>query len=170
LRRHVGCDFGRDLGCDVCLSVGPDVRRVHGNDLRRYRDATSAAASAVTIVPARGTTFATTFPSYLVAGFHTRFGPPAPFSTTLTVCPSPNPVTYFSHSHPGGLVFPVPSCASVGTGPKARASRREGVDTRARGSRLSGYPNLPWQIAMSIRRSDGLGHWSGSGSPGRALS
>jgi hypothetical protein len=37
----------------------------------------------------------------LVAGFHTRFVPPSPFFAALTVCSSSNPVTYFSHSHPG---------------------------------------------------------------------
>jgi hypothetical protein len=36
----------------------------------------------------------------LVAGFHTRFGPPSPFLTTLTACASPNPVTCFGHSRP----------------------------------------------------------------------
>jgi hypothetical protein len=46
--------------------------------------------------------------SRLVAGFHTRFGPPPPFSTTLTVCPSPHPVTYFSHSRPWGSVSRLP--------------------------------------------------------------
>jgi hypothetical protein len=38
----------------------------------------------------------------LVAGFHARFGPPSPFSTTLTVCASARPVTCFSHSRPWG--------------------------------------------------------------------
>jgi hypothetical protein len=36
----------------------------------------------------------------LVAGFHTRFGPPSPFLTTMTVCSSPNPVTCFGHTRP----------------------------------------------------------------------
>jgi hypothetical protein len=44
----------------------------------------------------------------LVAGFHTRFGPPSPFSTTSTVYPSPSPVTCFSHSRPWGLLLPAP--------------------------------------------------------------
>jgi hypothetical protein len=44
--------------------------------------------------------------SSLVAGFHTRFGPPSPFPTTLTVCSPPDPVIYFNHSRPWGLVSP----------------------------------------------------------------
>jgi hypothetical protein len=35
---------------------------------------------------------------FLVAGFHTRFVPPAPFLTTLAVCSSPSPPTCFSRS------------------------------------------------------------------------
>ena len=38
----------------------------------------------------------------LVAGLHTRFGPPPPFLTTLTASASPSPVAYFSHSRPWG--------------------------------------------------------------------
>jgi len=50
------------------------------------------------------------FRNRLVAGFHTRFGPPSSFPTTLTVCSSALPVTFFSHSRPWGLgsLFPDP--------------------------------------------------------------
>ena len=41
-------------------------------------------------------------PPYLVAGFHPRFGPPAPFLTTLAVCSSSGPVECFIHSRPWG--------------------------------------------------------------------
>jgi hypothetical protein len=47
-------------------------------------------------------------PLRLVAGFHTRCGPPSPFPTTLTVCPSSSPVTCFSHSRPWGSVSLLP--------------------------------------------------------------
>ena len=39
-------------------------------------------------------------PEHLVAGFHTRFGPPTPFLTTWTVYASSNPVVSFNHSRP----------------------------------------------------------------------
>jgi hypothetical protein len=42
------------------------------------------------------------FSSNLVAGFHTRFAPPSPFFTTLTVCSPPHPVMFFNHSRPWG--------------------------------------------------------------------
>jgi hypothetical protein len=44
--------------------------------------------------------------AFLVAGFHTRFAPPSPFSTTLTVSPSPGFPTCFSRSRSWGLVRP----------------------------------------------------------------
>jgi hypothetical protein len=40
----------------------------------------------------------------LVAGFHARFGPSAPFSTTLTVFASPSRPMCFNRSHSWGLV------------------------------------------------------------------
>jgi hypothetical protein len=46
---------------------------------------------------------------HLVAGFHTRFGPPTPFPTTLTASASPNPVAYFSHSRPWGSFSLLPA-------------------------------------------------------------
>jgi hypothetical protein len=56
-----------------------------------------------------GTTEAVPGSKHLVAGFHTRFGPPSPFSTTLTVCSSSNPVVCFDHSRPWGSVSPLPA-------------------------------------------------------------
>jgi hypothetical protein len=50
-------------------------------------------------------------PPCLVAGFHTRFVPPPPFSTTLTACSSSDPVECFVHSRPWGSV-PAPRCLS----------------------------------------------------------
>jgi len=47
----------------------------------------------------------------LVAGFHTRFGPPPPFPTTLTAFASPCPVACFSHSRPWGLLSQLPVAA-----------------------------------------------------------
>jgi hypothetical protein len=38
------------------------------------------------------------------AGFHPRFVPPSPFSTTLTACSSLVPVVCFDHSHPWGSI------------------------------------------------------------------
>jgi len=40
---------------------------------------------------------------FLVAGFHTRFVPPSPFLTTLTVYPSPSPPACFSRSRSWGV-------------------------------------------------------------------
>jgi hypothetical protein len=51
----------------------------------------------------------------LVAGFHTRFGPPPPFHTTLTACASPHPVACFSHSRPWGSGSRLPGCPTTGT-------------------------------------------------------
>lgn len=41
-------------------------------------------------------------PPYLVAGFQSRCGPPAPFLTTLADCSSSGPVECFIHSRPWG--------------------------------------------------------------------
>jgi len=59
-----------------------------------------------------------TAPSFarLVAGFHTRFVPPAPFLTTLTVCASPSPVVCFDHSRSWGLAAPGPARMNSGGG------------------------------------------------------
>jgi hypothetical protein len=61
----------------------------------------------------------------LVAGFHTRFGPPSPFLTTLTVCSSPNPVTCFGHTRPWGSCSLLPACC-----PSQRHSPWPSVGTR----------------------------------------
>jgi hypothetical protein len=63
----------------------------------------------------------------LVAGFHPRFGPPSPFSTTLTVYASAHPVTCFSHSRPWGWA-PV----SLLRVQKTSARRRTNPDARGR--------------------------------------
>jgi hypothetical protein len=52
--------------------------------------------------------FASSFRLSLVAGSHTRFGPPSPFSTTLTVCSSSDPVICFNHSRPWGSFSRLP--------------------------------------------------------------
>jgi hypothetical protein len=52
--------------------------------------------------------FARAFQLRLVAGSHTRFGPPSPFSTTLTVCSSSDPVICFNHSRPWGSFSRLP--------------------------------------------------------------
>jgi hypothetical protein len=49
------------------------------------------------------------FRARLVAGFHTRFGPPSPFPTTLTVCSPAHPVACFSHSRPWGWASRLPA-------------------------------------------------------------
>jgi hypothetical protein len=63
---------------------------------------------------------------FLVAGFHTRFVPPSPFSTTLAGCSSPSPPACFSRSRSwsllSGKTVPIgghPTTAS----PKTSASR-----------------------------------------------
>jgi hypothetical protein len=71
-------------------------------------------------------TFATAFGHHLVAGFQPRFVPPSPFFATLTACSSSNPVTYFSHSHPGGLVSLLPARLPVGPDPRALSFRHGG--------------------------------------------
>ena len=57
-------------------------------------------------------------PPYLVAGFHARFGPPAPFLTTLADCSSSDPVECFIHSRPWG------SCPCSPMLPPGRQARR----------------------------------------------
>jgi hypothetical protein len=53
----------------------------------------------VPVVPPR---LALRWSPYLVAGFQSRSGPPAPFLTTLTVSASSGPVECFIHSRPWG--------------------------------------------------------------------
>jgi len=64
---------------------------------------------------------------HLVAGFQSRFGPPSPFSTTLTAYASLRPVACFSHSHPWGSVPPL--LDPVPLDPKAARSASEGLAT-----------------------------------------
>jgi hypothetical protein len=68
------------------------------------------------------TTRIVAIPPCLVAGFHTRFGPPPPFLTTLTACSSSDPVECFVHSRPWGSV-PAPCCRPPVGRPEDRPSR-----------------------------------------------
>lgn len=65
----------------------------------------------------------------LVAGFHTRFGPPSPFLTTLTVCASPSPVAFFSHTRPWGLGSLLPTCLPYFVPPFGNAQQGVGGDS-----------------------------------------
>jgi hypothetical protein len=67
-------------------------------------------------------------PPYLVAGFHTRFGPPPPFLTTMTACSSSDPVECFVHSRPWGSV-PAPWCIYPVGRSEDRPSRCSTVQT-----------------------------------------
>jgi hypothetical protein len=81
----------------------------------------------------------------LVAGFpETRFGPPSPFSTTLTVYASPNPVIYFNHSRPWGWCSRLPvrgrnRDAEPNDALRRRPARPRG-GTPAKGSRTKRRP------------------------------
>jgi hypothetical protein len=66
------------------------------------------------------------FQPRLVAGFHTRSGPPSPFLATLTVYPSPNPVISFNHSRPWGSFPCSPHRLHVRAVPKNRPSKHGG--------------------------------------------
>ena len=81
---------------------------------------------------------------HLVAGFHTRFGPPSPILTTLTVCASLRPVACFSHSHPWGSLPPLPD--SVPLGPKTALSVAVG---------LAATRKAPGRPVPSRHRGDG---------------
>jgi len=65
-------------------------------------------------------------PGRLVAGFHTRFGPPSPFPTALTACSSPNPVACFSHSRPWGSCSLLPASLPVRLAALQRHASRHG--------------------------------------------
>jgi hypothetical protein len=82
------------------------------------------------------TRLAVPVPDPLVAGFHTRFGPPPPFSTTLTVCSSSNPVTCFGHSRSWGSCVPFsPFRGPSGPGANTSSVRHPGGGGPARSSR-----------------------------------
>ena len=73
----------------------------------------------------------------LVAGFHARFGPPSPFSTTLTVYASARPVTCFSHSRPWGWA-PVSLLCVFSHPSEDKPFQTQGVGCiHSRGSRLA---------------------------------
>lgn len=57
-------------------------------------------------------------PPYLVAGFHSRCGPPASFLTTLAACSSSGPVECFIHSRPWGSCPCSPMLGSRSADPK----------------------------------------------------
>ena len=74
----------------------------------------------------------------LVTGFHTRFGPPSPFLTTLTVCASPSPVACFSHSRPWGLGSLFPACLPYFVPPFGNAQQGAGGGTTSCGLPVDG--------------------------------
>jgi hypothetical protein len=73
-----------------------------------------------------------TFQPRLVAGFQSRCGPPSSFLATLTACPSPNPVTSFSHSHPWGSSSLLPAADDSAARP--RGSEESHVRARGMGT------------------------------------
>jgi hypothetical protein len=76
-----------------------------------------------------------TFRPRLVAGVQSRFGPPSPFLTTLTACPSPDPVASFSHSHPWGSASRCPAPFALTRGSEESCVRARGMGHGAEGSR-----------------------------------
>jgi hypothetical protein len=125
----------------------------------------------------------------LVAGFHARFGPPPPFSTTLAVCSPPDPVTCFSHSRPWGSASLFPCCAAHPSARRPRGSvlppvrqpatsdlrcrwpashgvsPTRGVRCRSQVFRVPAHRAAPKRPAVCRRRSRCRSAWSGSGSP-----
>jgi hypothetical protein len=85
------------------------------------------------------------------AGFHTRFGPPSPFLTTLAAYASPSPVACFGHTHPWGFLLPAPR-------PPPRRARRG--QARVGTSRMrpgGGYPargSRPVPASAPLSRGD----------------
>jgi hypothetical protein len=135
------------------------------------------------VAPGRPTSArAPVVPPHLVAGVQPRFGPPAPFLTTLAACSSSDPVTCFSHSHPWGSfpgsplrlsgrvvrrppfparsVWCVPRCD-----PHERRGRAAAQEAPGR-CRHEQSPKRPPDLRL--HRSRSRRSWSGSGSPTRS--
>jgi hypothetical protein len=117
----------------------------------------------------------------LVAGFHTRFGPPSSFPTTLTVCSPPSPVVCFDHSRPWGLVALFPSCnpcpelpegipferrrrAASGPGGPSPV-RRRGWSVQLQAPGWAGRPRRRGGLACPVHRFGCRSSRCGSGSP-----
>ena len=107
---------------------------------------------------------------HLVAGFHSRFGPPSPFLTTLTVSASPSPVTYFSHSRPWGSFSLLPACCPTTSRPKTTHDRAQGMGTTRARFRLPDASNSPRRAHLPRRLRFGRrDDRCDSGSPCRPL-
>ena len=107
------------------------------------------------------------FRTRLVAGFHTRFGPPTPFLATLTVYASAYPAASFSRSRPWGWapgsLYQVLSHRS-----EDRSFRTQGVgvctrEAPGRCARLRDLRRTPWCSAAPVASDR-----SSSGSPLRS--
>jgi hypothetical protein len=78
-------------------------------------------------------------PPHLVAGFQSRFGPPAPFPTTLAACSSSDPVECFIHSRPWGSGSRLPVACLRSSGPRTfLPGARPWVRTEVRYPRTGG--------------------------------
>jgi hypothetical protein len=110
---------------------------------------------------------ATALQYHLVAGFHSRFGPPPPFPTTLTGYPSSSPVTFFGHTRPWGLLSLLPAWWPLRSG-RSLSSRTRGTRPDARGSRPTSALVRRSSPSLRSHRSSRRGGCSGSGIPLRS--